>query len=91
MGAPGHTRGLWRLSIPFSCSLADKAELRAHFKKFAGQPYVEALADFHLLLWLAAQPHFDLGSEIAQLAAVVKERSEVPEGYKLIIQALAES
>ena len=73
------------------CWLADKAELRAHLKKFAGQPYVEALADFHLLLWLAAQPHFDLGSEIAQLAGAVKEKTEVPEGYKLIIQALADS
>ena len=70
---------------------ADKAELRAHLKKFASQPYVEALADFHLLLWLAAQPQFDLGSEIAQLAGAVKEKHEVPEGYKLIIQALAES
>ena len=69
----------------------DKAELRAHLRKFASQPYVEALADFHLLLWLSAQPHFDLGSEVAQLAGAVKEKTEVPEGYKLIIQALAES
>ena len=45
----------------------------------------------HLLLWLAAQPQFELTSEIADLAEAVKEKSEVPEGYKYIIQALAES
>ena len=52
---------------------------------------MEVLADFHLLLWLSAQPQFELTSEIADLADAVKEKREVPEGYKYIVQALAES
>lgn len=70
---------------------AGKAELREHLKRFGSQPFMEVLADFHLLLWLSAQPQFELTSEIADLAGAVKEKREVPEGYKYIVQALAES
>jgi hypothetical protein len=43
---------------------AGPQELRDHLKKYSGRPFWEALADFHLLLYLAAQPNFDLASDI---------------------------
>lgn len=52
-----------RVFNPCPC-LAGPQELRDHLKKYAGRPLWEALADFHLLLYLAAQPNFDLASDI---------------------------
>lgn len=71
--------------------ISGKTELRDLLRKSSAAPFVEVLADFHLLLWLAAQPQFDLTVEIAQFAEFVKEKNEVPEGYKYIIQAVADS
>jgi nuclear protein localization protein 4 homolog len=68
---------------------AGTAELKAHLRKFANKPFVEAMADFHLLLYLAKQPNLDLTTDIAVLAEAVKEKSPVPEGYKLIIDSIA--
>lgn len=68
---------------------AGPQELRDHLKKYAGQRFSEALADFHLLLHLAAQPNFDLATDISQLAAAVKDRSDVGEGYKMIVESIA--
>lgn len=31
------------------------AELKAHLRRLSGRPYVERIADFHLLLFLAGQ------------------------------------
>lgn len=36
-----------------------KAELRTHLQARSGKPFVERIADFHLLLYLARQPSFD--------------------------------
>ena len=72
-------------------SFAGKAELKELIRKSSSRPYVEFLSDFHLLLWLAAQPQFDLTAEIAEFAEFVKEKTEVPEGYKYIIQAIADA
>ena len=68
---------------------AGKAELRHHLQRAAGRPYWARLADFHLLLWLAKQPNLDRG-DLAIIAEAVKEGSDVPEGYTLIIDSLAE-
>lgn len=38
---------------------AGKAELRTHLQARSGKPFVERIADFHLLLYLAQQPSFD--------------------------------
>lgn len=70
-------------------SYAGPAELREHLKIFASKPFVEALSDFHLLLWLAGQPNFDLASDILHIAAAVQAKSDVGEGYHMIIESIA--
>jgi len=66
----------------------DQAALRSHMKKHARRPYVERLSDFHLLLWLS---HSLLdASDIAIICAAVREKSAVMEGYRQIIDSLAE-
>lgn len=69
--------------------VAGKAELRHHLQRAAGKPYWARLADFHLLLWLAKQPNLDQG-DLTIIAEAVKEGNDVPEGYTLIIDSLAE-
>ena len=49
------------------------------WKKFTNKPYVEALSDFHLLLWLAEQPNLDLTTRSLSATGAVKEKSPVPE------------
>ncbi len=39
---------------------AGKPELKQHLQRYSAKPYTERLADFHLLLFLARQPNFDL-------------------------------
>lgn len=68
---------------------AGPEELRDHLKKYVSRPFHEALADFHLLLYLAAQPNFDLNDDVSQFAAAVKDRSDVSEGYKMIVESIA--
>ena len=50
-------------NTPFPPPRAGKPELKAHLQKLAAKPYSERLADFHLLLYLARQPNFDLSGE----------------------------
>ena len=54
-----------RLIFPVCRSLpaTGKPELKQHLQKFSARPYSERLADFHLLLYLARQPNFDLSGE----------------------------
>lgn len=66
-----------------------KPELRLHMAKNKGKPYVMRIADFHLLLYLAKQPNFDLMTDMAVLCECVKEMAPVPEGYTMILDALA--
>lgn len=70
-------------------SCAGKAELRHHLQKNRARPYAERLSDFHLLLYLAKQPNLDL-ADLAVIIEAVKTRADVPEGYTLIIDSLAE-
>ena len=50
---------------------------------------MEALSDFHLLLWLAAQPHFDMASDMTPIAGAVADHQPIGEGYKMIVESLA--
>ena len=68
---------------------AGKAELRHHLQRNAGKPYSLRLADFHLLLWLAKQPNLDQ-TDLGVILEAVKDLADVPEGYTLIIDSLAE-
>eukprot|EP00887_Chlorella_sp_A99_P003425 scaffold7.g3425.t1 len=98
------------------------AELKAHMRRLAAKPYVERLADFHLLLYLAGQAGFSEGdlSAIAQArppgsgallgvssrcenvpspphlpmlpslpSQAVASKTPLPEGYTILIDALA--
>lgn len=76
------------VEIIFSRS-AGPQELREHLRKFGSRPFAEALSDFHLLLYLAAQPNFDLAADINHIATAVKERGDVGEGYKMIVESIA--
>jgi hypothetical protein len=69
---------------------AGKAELRQHLQRGASRPYAERLADFHLLLYLAAQPGLEAAPDLGALAAAVHARAPVPGGYQLIIDSLAD-
>jgi nuclear protein localization family protein 4 len=64
------------------------AELRAHLARRRAAPYAERLADFHLLLWLARQPGIE-AADAAAIAAAARDRGELAEGYRLIVDALA--
>ncbi len=65
-----------------------EADLRAALQKNQSRPYVERLSDFHLLLFLANCGTLDI-SDIALLAAAVRTRGNVQDGYRLIINTIA--
>eukprot|EP00878_Enallax_costatus_P008492 GHUV01008876.1.p1 GENE.GHUV01008876.1~~GHUV01008876.1.p1 ORF type:complete len:370 (+),score=103.71 GHUV01008876.1:1393-2502(+) len=62
--------------------------LRDHLKKHSSLPYSSRLADMHLLLWLAGQPNLDQ-TDLLAIAEAVKDKSELMEGYKVIIDSIA--
>lgn len=64
------------------------AELKAHMRRLAAKPYVERLADFHLLLYLAGQAGFSEG-DLSAIAQAVASKTPLPEGYTILIDALA--
>ncbi|KAG6554767.1 hypothetical protein Mapa_003786 [Marchantia paleacea] len=62
-------------------------QLKAHLDRSKSVSYVKRISDFHLLLLLSN--HFDLNTDVPQLAEVVRLQSPVPDGYQLIIESLA--
>ena len=73
------------------CVMTGSAEFKQHMRQYVSKPYWERLADFHLLLYLAKQPGLDLVNDVSVLLECVKHKAQVPEGYTLIIDSLAES
>lgn len=49
---------------------------------------MEALSDFHLLLYLAKQPNFEL-TDIEHICTAVIHRAAIPDGYRLMIDSMA--
>lgn len=80
---------------PFSCTFPvenrllgqGKPELRTHLQKNSGIPYVEKLSDFHVLLFLTK--HLDT-ADIALLSEAVRDKKPVLDGYKVIIDSIAD-
>ncbi|KAF8056357.1 NPL4-like protein 1 [Scenedesmus sp. PABB004] len=64
------------------------AALREHLRKHASAPYAARLADLHLLLWLAGQPSMD-PADMQAIVEAVRERGDLLEGYRVIIDSLA--
>lgn len=55
----------------------------------ADEPYWKRLADFHLLLFLAQT--FGIDTDMPAVVAAVREKRDLEEGYRLMIQSLAAS
>lgn len=66
-----------------------KSELKAHLERFKSKGYRDRLADFHLLLYLAKQPTWDLETDIASIVSCVAENKPIPEGYTFMIDSIA--
>uniref|UniRef100_N1QVP0 Uncharacterized protein n=1 Tax=Aegilops tauschii TaxID=37682 RepID=N1QVP0_AEGTA len=77
MGFPIENRG-----IPLPANA-----LRSHMDRAKHLPFVKRISDFHLLLQIAA--FLDVKADVPTLAACVGHQAEVPEGYRLLIDALA--
>ncbi|KAI4993010.1 hypothetical protein ZWY2020_007323 [Hordeum vulgare] len=63
--------------------------LRSHMDLAKHLPFVKRISDFHLFLQIAA--FLDVKADVPTLAARVGHQAEVPEGYRLLIDALAGS
>ncbi|KAM3240234.1 hypothetical protein ACQJBY_053744 [Aegilops geniculata] len=61
--------------------------LKSHMDRAKHLPFVKRISDFHLLLQIAA--FLDVKADVPTLAACVGHQAEVPEGYRLLIDALA--
>ncbi|KAL6214796.1 hypothetical protein ACLB2K_014228 [Fragaria x ananassa] len=61
--------------------------LKTHLNRAKSLPYVKQIADFHLMLLLARI--LDVNADIPALAACVHTQSAIPEGYKLLIESMA--
>jgi hypothetical protein len=68
--------------------LQSASALRDHLRKHNSLPYSSRLADMHLLLWLAGQPNLDQADMLA-IAEAVRDKAELMEGYKVIIDSIA--
>jgi hypothetical protein len=63
-------------------------DLRKLLQKGSGKPYSSRIADAHLLLWLASTHNMDQADLMAIIESV-KNKSELMEGYKVIIDSIA--
>uniref|UniRef100_A0A8I6X491 MPN domain-containing protein n=1 Tax=Hordeum vulgare subsp. vulgare TaxID=112509 RepID=A0A8I6X491_HORVV len=63
--------------------------LGSHMDLAKHLPFVKRISDFHLFLQIAA--FLDVKADVPTLAARVGHQAEVPEGYRLLIDALAGS
>lgn len=68
--------------------LGQSAEDLKGILKGTNRSYTDKLSDFHLLLWLSNA--LDLKTDIALLAEAVKTRQPIAEGYRFIIDSLAD-
>lgn len=61
--------------------------LKTHMDRARSLPFVKRISDFHLLLFVAR--FLDVGSDVPALAECVRLQSNVPEGYELLIDSMA--
>jgi hypothetical protein len=70
------------------CTVQTNQDLRKLLQSNSSKPYSSRIADPHLLLWLASQHNMDQPDLLAVVEAV-KNKSELMEGFKLIIDSIA--
>ncbi len=80
------TKAPWTANIHLH--IAGTKELKDHMKKQSRNPGYQQLSDFHLLLYLSKLPNFNLEEDISVIAEAVKHKATIPEGYRLIIDAI---
>lgn len=68
--------------------LQTNQDLRQLLQKNSSKPYSSRIADAHLLLWLASQHNMDQPDLLAVTEAV-KNKADLMEGYKVIIDSIA--
>ena len=61
--------------------------LKTHMDRARSLPFVKRISDFHLLRFVAR--FLDVGSDVPALAECVRLQSNVPEGYELLIDSMA--
>ncbi|KAJ4905166.1 NPL4-like protein 1 [Raphanus sativus] len=61
--------------------------LKTHMDRARSLPFVKRISDFHLLLFVAR--FLDVTSDVPALAECVRLQSNVPEGYELLIDSMA--
>lgn len=66
-----------------------KAEMRGYLTKYKRLSYVERLSDFHLLLYLAKQPNWDMQTDVPVIVECVRDKRPIPEGYAMIVDSMA--
>lgn len=67
---------------------AGPKELKEYLKKHNKGPSYRPFSDFHLLLYLSKLPNFSFEEDISTIAEAVKHKANIPEGYRLIIDAI---
>ena len=61
--------------------------LKNHLDRARSLPFVKRISDFHLLLLLAR--FLDVNADVPALAVCVQTQTAVPEGYRLLIDSMA--
>ena len=64
-------------------------DLKEHLQKMKSRTYAERLSDFHVLLWLADSSGLSMTVDIPAILQAVKDKSEVAEGYQMMIDSVA--
>jgi len=65
-----------------------EADIKVHFMNQAKKPFIKALSDFHLLVYLAISGFFDINSDIPALCEAVRTQNErATEGFKILINS----
>ena len=70
-------------------AMQTNTDLKEHLQKMKSKPYAEQLSDFHVLLWLADNSGLSMAVDIPVIVEAVKEKSEVAEGYQMMIDSVA--
>lgn len=86
---PGAPQGPLATNFPVENRLTGQTadDLKRVLQSGKGKPYVMRIADFHLLLFLSGGM-FEL-HDVALLCEAVKNLSPVPEGFQMLIDAIA--
>lgn len=64
-------------------------DLKDHLQKLKSKPYAERLSDFHALLWISEFSGLSMSVDIPVIVEAVNEKSDVPEGYQMMIDSVA--